>query len=413
MNKTKIIGSLLVGVLAFGSSIATANADSRAVLETEPCVLTLPAKVIFSREDFAQFSTGIRDSKTFKSTIITSEMLTCPAGVEPNFDRNIFTGNDDFRQDFMFSSNINPAAEAYVRYQETNIFDSVANEVVYKQVLTIEGTNGIFDNLVTKGDGGAKPYLRINGKNYELKLAKSFELIIGHTLGTGACVVNLPNLINYYSDSTGEKNTTYISRSNLNCPSETNGHSLAVQFEDRENGVVFLDERGNKLFLDACYEERLNIEAGMIASNFSFCVHSNSSQSGTFAKVKPSSRLFDRQTGISYPVVLAAPFKVKRATDVTAKVKRSGSYLSINIQADRNYAVDNNRGSTNRRQTVIVNDKADRAVIKRGNKVIATVKLSMYGYGKVKIRDIAGKNNYTVTLIETDGNYAGVTSFKK
>jgi len=415
MNKIKLLGAVLTGALAFGSTITAANSDPRAVLESSPCVLTLPSKVITVSSEFNQYESGIQDSKNIKTTFITSDMLVCPVGVEPNFNSGTFRGHDDWQRPFQFASSTNPIAGARFYWIYFNVFDSVVNEIVYKQAWVIEGDSGAFDSIVTGGDGGAKPYLTIDGKNYELKLAKSFELADGYKTSTESCVLTMPNLTKHYSDPTGERNTTYISRSNLSCPAETNGHELSINWyeeNDNSSNVTFLDEQGNELALEYCYRSKLDLEVGVFARGNVPCLHSYG-KLGVFVKAKANSKIYDRLTGKTYSVVLAAPFQVKRATDVTAKVKRSGSFLNIKINADRNYSVDNGRGHTNKRQTVIAKDKADRAIVKRGNKVIAIVKLSIYGNGKVKIKDIAGKNNYTVTLIETDGNYAGVASFKK
>ena len=417
MNKTKLIGSLLVALLAFGSNMNVVNAEPRFALEADPCVLTLPEKVYVYNDEINSYATGPISSNTaFKTTFITSDMLVCPTGVEPDFSPEIFRGNDGPSNQFLhLVSSLNPTNDA--RFGDVNLWlfnPSNPQGFYYGSRSVISGQSGTYDSIIPESEGGGKPFLIVDGLNYELKLAKPFELINGYSQSTDACVITVPNLTNDFSDPTGELNATYLSKSNVNCPAATNGHRLDFGSYGQDEGflpITFLDAQGNALPVESCTVDASNLEAKITASTSVPCVRSW--RTGVFVKASTNSKIVDVATGIRYPVVLAAPFKVKRATDVAAKVKRSGSYLSINIQADRNYAVDNNRGSTNRRQTVIVNDKADRAVIKRGNKVIAAVKLSMYGNGKVKIRDIAGKNNYTVTLIETDGNYAGVASFKK
>lgn len=416
MNKTKLIGSMLVAVLAFGSSTTTSNATAGAVLESGKCVLTLPDKVLKFNDEFNTYVTGYRDSNIpFRTTFLTRDMLVCPEGVEPSWPNDTFNGNDNYsNQPHAFVSSSNPISEAEFVWEDLNVFNPATQQTTRKSGWTVRGDSGTYDSIIPRSEYGAKPYLVIDGLNYELKLAKPFELINGDTQSPNACVMTLPNLSNHFSDPNGELNTFHLSGSNIKCPAETDGHQLNLYTEsDYESSVSFLDAQGKELPLNFCRALTPNVEVGITRFATSLCLNTYSGNTGVFVKAKNGSVIADAQTGIRYPVVLAAPFKVKRATDVTAKVKRKGSYLTINIQADRNYAVDNNRGSTNRRQTVIVNDKADRAVIKRGNKVIATVKLSMYGNGKVKVKDTAGKNNYTVTLIETDGNYAGVASFKK
>lgn len=421
MNKKKLVTAILSGVFVFGSSITAANAEPRVVLEAEPCVLTLPDKVYRYNEELDTYATGpLNSNKVFLTTFITSDMLACPTGVVPSNWSSVFYGNDGYsNQPFTFVSSSNQSGFASFERVNPYFYNPGTPQNFYQESRwAINGESGTYDSIIPQSEGGAKAYLPINGLNYELKLAKPFEFINGNYQSTDACVITLPNLTNYYSDPTGELNTTYLSKSNIKCPEATNGHRLSFSSGYSENdtmggptNIAFSDAQGNQLWVELCSVDASNSEAKITAVTTVPCVRSW--RTGVFIMTSAGSKIIDSITGIRYPVVLAAPFQIKRATDVAAKVKRSGSYLTITIKADRNYAVDNNRGSTNRRQTVIVNDKADRAVIKRGNKVIATVKLSMYGNGKVKIKDIAGKNNYTVTLIETDGNFAGVASFKK
>ena len=422
MNKKKLFSALLSGVFLFGSSISVANAEPRGVvLEAEPCVLTLPDKVYRYNDELDTYATGPLDSNTaFKTTFITSDMLACPTGVEPNFTNGIFAGNDGpSNQPFTFVSSSNQTKFARFESVSLHLFETeTPRDWNYVYRWAISGESGTYDSIIPQSEGGAKPYLPINGLNYELKLAKPFEFINGYSQSADTCVITVPNLTNHFSDPTGELNTTYLSKSNFACPAATNGHRLSFSggYYDEESmggstAIAFSDAQGNELQLELCNVDASKLDAKITAATTIPCVHSW--RTGVFTKASSNSKIVDSITGIRYPVVLAAPFQVKRATDVTAKVKRSGSFLKIKIHADRNYSVDNGRGHTNKRQTVIAKDKADRAIVKRGNKVVAIVKLSIYGNGKVKIKDIAGKNDYTVTLVETDGNYAGTASFKK
>ena len=212
---------------------------------------------------------------------------------------------------------------------------------------------------------------------------------------------------------------TSVPWSNVKCPSETIGHELGI-FTSGSADIGWISDDG--FFLESygypCNGlNPIDSSAGVLGvfegDKNPLCVPSNW-ESGKFSKFGDGSYVIDSDTGILYPLVLAAPFVIKSATDVTAKVKKKGSYLTIKINADRNEHFNRDNGvASHKRQTVMPKDKSDRAIVKRGNKVIATVKLSIYGNGTVKIKDIAGKNNYTVTLVETDLNHAGVASFKK
>ncbi|MEI6109780.1 MAG: hypothetical protein WCQ11_06875 [Actinomycetes bacterium] len=279
----------------------------------------------------------------------------------------------------------------------------------------VRGTSAIYDSINSTDAYTPKPYVHVLDtgdsiqKNYPLVLAKSFTLISGNILGSGTCILKLPNLTYHLSDPDGQRNYTVIPGSDLKCPSATVGDTLEIGI------TLATDQRRAQMVNDYWwyYSDRVvNTTTGVIAYGSKMSIYA--SGSGILTHTTSDSYVRDRTTGVEYQVALAAPVVDKYATDVVAKVKRSGSYLSIKISADRNsdFGVRNGVASY-RRQTVMPSEKADRAIVKRGNKVIATVKLSVFGEGKVKIKDIPGMNAYTVTLVATNSNYAGVAAFKK
>ncbi len=119
-------------------------------------------------------------------------------------------------------------------------------------------------------------------------------------------------------------------------------------------------------------------------------------------------------TNPPYKVTLAAPFAIKRRTDVSVTPTRvSGRRLALTIRADRNASFQNGVAPTYRRQVVIPTTPADHAVIKRGSKVLRRVVLSPYGSAKVVIPDIRGANKYSVTMVATNDNFAGIARFAR
>ena len=76
------------------------------------------------------------------------------------------------------------------------------------------------------------------------------------------------------------------------------------------------------------------------------------------------------------------------------------------------YRVKNTLAPTYRRQVVLPETPADHAVIKLGKKVIKTVKLSRFGFGRTSIPDVRGVNKYSVTMVTTDDNFAKTVTFK-
>ncbi len=86
--------------------------------------------------------------------------------------------------------------------------------------------------------------------------------------------------------------------------------------------------------------------------------------------------------------------------------------ISVNINAERIALFQNTEAPTYRRQVVLPKTPADHAVVKRGNKVIQEVELSPFGIARVTIPDVRGGNNYSVTMVATNGNSAGTVGFK-
>jgi hypothetical protein len=409
MNKKKLLGVALSAALAFSFSASPANAE--AIVLEGTCVLTLPDRVVSVVSEDDEYNRGLLDSNyVVKTTFLTGDMLVCPSGVTADLNWNgLFLTPVGPGWEMRAFSSSSPNSEARFTWREIPLIDATTKEISYKRGWTIEGNSAIYDRLQSPGYA-EKPYIRAtDDKFYEVKLAKPFELIDGSFVSTSTCVITVPDTKRYYSDPDDEKNYGYFPASNLKCPAEVSGHRISLNIE-------LVNETGRNNYSESVWancsiSKKLDAASGLeYYPNSGLCVEANAI--GTVTRTTKWSFVKDEETGIEYPVVLAAPYKSKYATDVTAKVKKKGSTLTIKINADRNQSLWNGR-DTYKRQTVLVREKADRAIVKRGNKVIATVKLSIYGNGTVKIKDIAGKNNYTVTLVETDDNHAGVASFKK
>lgn len=438
MNKKKLLGVALSAALAFSFSASPASAT---VFETDKCVLTLPETMIYNESEFNYSGVeGIKDSQAaWKTTFITPDMISCTGGVTPDVsdsatfqDAIVASANS-----LVFRSNANPSSEAQLRWVNESVRDSQNSEWTSKFGFIVSGDGGTYDSIASRfnlhqphvrvlfdpnvlnndNDTALDPSDDFNDtqddyyKNYPLSLAKSFTLRSGVTQSSSPCVVTMPDLTRHY-EGLYSANRTYIPITNFKCPTEIKGHKVYFDY------VEFVTASGDTNSIgyyqdcnDTNFERKVDSATSFAYSDATqLCIFADGD--GVFTQARGTVR--DETTGVEYPVVLAAPFKDKYATDVTAKVKKKGSILTIKIHADRNdwFNNENNVGS-HKRQTVIAKDKADRAIVKRGNKVIAVVKLSVFGNGKVKIKDIAGKNNYTVTLVETENNHAGVASFKK
>ena len=125
--------------------------------------------------------------------------------------------------------------------------------------------------------------------------------------------------------------------------------------------------------------------------------------------VNPNPQQLDPQ----YRLTLARSFAIKRATTVRATTRRlPGGSTRVNIHADRNWSFQNGVAPTYRRQTVLLATPADRAVLKVGGTVVRRIKLSPYGNASITIPAGASRRSYSVTLVETDNNFAGTATFR-
>ena len=95
------------------------------------------------------------------------------------------------------------------------------------------------------------------------------------------------------------------------------------------------------------------------------------SQSTDGASVVQKNASVGSPARVLYKATLAAPVVIKRATDLSVKIRRPvAGQICVSINADRNASFQNTLAPTYRRQVVLPGTPADHAVIKLGKKVV-------------------------------------------
>ena len=108
----------------------------------------------------------------------------------------------------------------------------------------------------------------------------------------------------------------------------------------------------------------------------------------------------------TYKFIPTNIIQTKYLTSLSVKTKRvsGSSFFTVKVNLNRNIDV----LAVGQNITL-----GDRVTIKRGSRVIAKVTPNLRGYAKVRIRDIAGKNKYTVSVPATSYNWSAKKTFVK
>lgn len=413
--KTKYVLVIAGAVGVLGTSgLAMAQTPS-IQFEPQPCVVTLAPNYA------ANAAGGL-------SAEIPTSAIACGDGHQFDVATDSITGG--------VLTNADGAEGLTLAENEVYYFDAAVNAVMTKTVLQVNGYGGTssspvtFDRFATGyGNLIAGPYITAGSRYYRVVLAA--PVTVTRQAGpVPECTVMIPagitwrwNQAPYWvlPDSaiqcTG--GVTFSSASmnaniSLNSRLENAGLIFTVTrpMYDPSTGQ-YVSKRELRLFNTLGRAGGQNI-AGIISGTAAsgtptwgrFTLGTTDSQ----PTVNPTNFVAPRTDAVSpyYRVTLAAPFTIKRTTDVTLKAtRRTGGKLRLSITADRNASFQNTTAPTYRRQTVLPATPADHAVLRRGNRVLKKVKLSNYGTASVTIKDAPGRNVYSVTMVATNDNYQG------
>ena len=410
-----VVPAALVGVAAVG--VATAGAADTQ-LEAQPCVITLAP----------QYTANASGELLVRP--IPDSAIACPGFA---FDSQTISVNIDFRD-------AAGAGGPALRTSSVSTYDAALNRVVETTALqlTAWGTSsatGIFTQVAPDYSQGSFWLTNpADSKNYRLVLGAPFQ-VTRTTPAPPACTLRLASRYAYKWD---QENYFVIPDSAVRCDGFTytsQSATLSMYFNSRVMGAGDIRNIQRRVFnrstgtYSTVYELRLTSYAGndnnqspnafsrenalSAPTGGSGWTWGRFTQGKEGATVSPNVNPNPQQMSPEYRLTLARSFAIKRATTVRATTRRlPGGSTRVNIHADRNWSFQNGVAPTYRRQTVLAATPADRAVLKVGGTVVRRIKLSPYGNASITIPAGASRRSYSVTLVETDNNFAGTATFR-
>ncbi len=411
MSKFLVRSVAAAAVLAGCAGLA--SAQTTVVFQPDPCVISLSPSYTASPNGAFQAD-------------IPASAIACPAPV--NFNVVDFPAFSP-----MFVTALG-ASGPTLRWATDTIYNPVTNELETSQVLRLVGSYAADSSTFTAvnpADFSVNSfYIASAGLNYRLVLAQPFT-VVNAIDAAPACTVNLDST---YSYTWNQEGYFIVPDSVVSCQGFTfnsRDYSLYMNLDSKLIGQGLLDTVERRVFSAATNtfttvnelhltsdrggarvpaEHREMSRSPVSTGNWIFGRFSQSTEGAyVIERTAAPGSLGQRQ----YKATLAASFAIKRATDLSVKVKHNGARkISISINADRNASFQNTVAPTYRRQVVLPKTPADHAVVKRGNKVIQKVELSPFGFARTTIPDVRGVNNYSVTMVATDDNFAKTVAFK-
>lgn len=104
---------------------------------------------------------------------------------------------------------------------------------------------------------------------------------------------------------------------------------------------------------------------------------------------------------------------VKNTSSISAHVRRSksGKWIRISVLVDRNQCSLNSAYTEGATCTPARAFKTDRVVIRRNGKYAGSFKINSSGFGKMWVKEPKGKQNYTVTVLESSQSFSATKAF--
>ena len=402
-------GAVLVGCAGI------ASAQTTVVFQPDPCVISLAPTYSANPEGTLEAD-------------VPSSAVACPSPVE--FSQATFPS---FNPSFTPANNGSGPRLSWV---ENQVYNPASNALESNYVLRLRSDWGsLFEpTTFTQVSPGFFEqnyyYLVSGGLNYRLVLAAPFT-VVKATSAAPACTVNLKSR---YSYEWNQEGYFIVPDSVVSCQGFTynsQDYYLSMSLDSRlinqgslatTSRIVFNPDTNT---FATRYELHLSSytalgqgqgerrETSLSPRASGTWIFGRFSQSTDGASVVQKNASVGSPERVLYKATLAAPVVIKRATDLSVKIRRPvAGQICVSINADRNASFQNTLAPTYRRQVVLPGTPADHAVIKLGKKVIKTVKLSPFGFGRTSIPDVRGVNKYSVTMVTTDDNFAKTVTFK-
>jgi hypothetical protein len=421
------LSSAILGAAALaacGASVASAAPTVEKQFEPEPCIATLAPQ--YTVNPFGPFSVVLPDS-----------IIACPTGV--TWSPRLYFGATLSNE----AGSLGPG----ISYRPRSYYDPVQNAIVADNAWTLSvyapRDTGTFDRFEQQGPwDGAGPFITSDEDKY-------YRLVLGGPVSVVRTTANSPSCTIALGPTLGWRwnQAAYwvIPDSAIQCQGRTFRSAemdVYVTFNSRQENQALLRtevrptyDPVSRRYTDT-YELRLYNRSPSAPLAPRTGEKTEDQTSGGSAGALPGQPVWGAFTlGTTQPLVderdptvpriavrgfsekgrdyfhvnLAAPFTLKRETDVSLKARRvARGTLRLSIKADRNTAFQNTIAPTYRRQTVLPGTRADHAVLRRGNTVLKRIKLSPYGTATVTVKDPPGRNRYSVTMVATDDNFQGV-----
>lgn len=408
-----LVRSIAAGTVLVGSA-GLATAQTTVVFQPDPCVISLAPTYLANPEGTLEAD-------------IPSSAVACPSPVA--FSQATFPS---FNPSFTPANNGSGPRLSWV---ENQVYNPASNALESNYVLRLRSDWGGQSEPTTftqVSPGFLEEnyyYLVSGGLNYRLVLAAPFT-VVRATSAAPACTVNLKSR---YSYEWNQEGYFIVPDSVVSCQGFTynsQDYNLSMNLDSRLINQGSLSTAARTVFNPATntfatrYELRLSSytgqpqgerrETSLSPRASGTWIFGRFSQSTDGASVVQKNASVGSPARVLYKATLAAPVVIKRATDLSVKVRRAGAgKITVSINADRNASFQNTLAPTYRRQVVLPLTPADHAVVKRGNTVIKRVELSPFGFGRTTIPDVRGVNKYSVTMVTTDDNFAKTVTFKR
>lgn len=417
MKKVPAVGLSATVLVAAGIATSPATAQN-ITFEPEPCVITLaPSYVQTPGQDIT----------------VPGSAVTCPPAFT-SFD--LIGGTTSMNVYFSGDPGTATTGSSQLYLSDKVVYDPAVNGIVTTRELRLEGLPGTYTAVDTANYRGM--YLTDTTPNpdtyYRLVLARPFTITAGMPAAPTCTLTMAPSYT--YVWGQGQGNMYPVPDSAISCTGgvtyNSSAYTVEGDFGSRYENQAYLSTQSQPVYNPATKTYRYVDALWLVPNAFGNGqgpserreMGKGGMANGGAGATSPFGRFTSGPAGLSvvskadyttrYALTLAAPFTIKRRTDVTATAKRlKKGNLAITISADRNASFSNTVAQTYRRQTVLPDTRADHAIVRRGTKVLKRVKLSPYGKGSVTVRDAKGRNAYSVTMVATNDNYQGVARFTR
>ena len=225
------------------------------------------------------------------------------------------------------------------------------------------------------------------------------------TVSSTNCVLTIPtkNVL-----ARGDYGKTFtLTEKDLTCPDEANPFKTDQTYFIGYGWEMITSDGGgnaNAVFIPASIA---GAEYGSKRITFSATVgdfENVGKEDQSFIRTAGPDAVIDTDDDVLVPLTFSNGFSQKYRSDVSVKTKKKGNKIKLTVTVDRNLT-----------DILGINDiyasNSDAVTVYRDGKAIKTIKTGADGKVSFTITDKKGKNNYSVVLPSTAGNFEGSAVF--